>query len=117
MNYVLVTKVNGILNRKGGRCNGFPNNTNKLLGCCHRSPCSDDYDTITENDDKDTEKYVPTIALALGLLISVFISHRHSLVAGLFMGWFYGYSAIGSYASMKTTILTFLEKRKKKEGK
>ncbi|KLV25914.1 Uncharacterised protein [Niallia circulans] len=66
---------------------------------------------------KIPKKYVPTIALALGLLISVFISHRHSLVAGLFMGWFYGYSAIGSYASMKTTILTFLEKRKKKEGK
>lgn len=37
---------------------------------------------------KIPKKYVPTIALALGLLISVFISHRHSLVAGLFMGWF-----------------------------
>ncbi len=56
---------------------------------------------------KISKKYVPTIALILGLIISVFISHRQDLVAGLFMGWFYGYAAIGSYASLKTTILTF----------
>ncbi|MCB5236521.1 hypothetical protein [Niallia circulans] len=65
---------------------------------------------------KIPKKYVPTIALALGLSISVFISHRHSLVAGLFMGWFYGYSAIGSYASLKTTILSYLQKRKEKRS-
>lgn len=65
---------------------------------------------------KIPKKYVPTIALALGLFISVFISHRHSLVAGLFMGWFYGYSAIGSYASLKTTILSYLQKRKEKRS-
>jgi hypothetical protein len=56
---------------------------------------------------KVKKKYVPTIALIIGLSISVFISHRHYLIAGLFMGWFYGYAAIGSYASMKTTILAF----------
>lgn len=60
------------------------------------------------------KKYVPTVALTIGLLISVFISHRHHIIAGLFMGWFYGYAAIGSYASLKTTILTFLENRKRK---
>ena len=65
---------------------------------------------------KIPKKYVPTIALALGLFIPVFISHRHSLVAGLFMGWFYGYSAIGSYASLKTTILSYLQKRKEKHS-
>ena len=65
---------------------------------------------------KIPKKYDPTIALALGLFISVFISHRHSLVAGLFMGWFYGYSAIGSYASLKTTILSYLQKRKEKHS-
>ncbi|MFT8323117.1 MAG: hypothetical protein ABF649_19800 [Bacillus sp. (in: firmicutes)] len=56
------------------------------------------------------KKYVPTTALIIGLFISVFISHRHYLVAGLFMGWFYGYAAIGSYASLKTTILSFFKK-------
>lgn len=53
------------------------------------------------------KKFIPTIALLLGLIISIFISHRHHLVAGLFMGWFYGYAAIGSYASLKTSILSF----------
>ncbi|PKG23955.1 hypothetical protein [Niallia nealsonii] len=62
---------------------------------------------------KIPKKYVPTIALILALCISIFISHRHSLVAGLFMGWFYGYAAIGSYASLKTTITSFLIKHKK----
>ena len=56
---------------------------------------------------KIKKKYIPTIALILGLMISIFISHRHHFVAGLFMGWFYGYAAIGSYASLKTTMLAF----------
>jgi hypothetical protein len=56
---------------------------------------------------KVKKKYVPSIALIIGLSISVFISHRHYLIAGLFMGWFYGYAAIGSYATLKTTILAF----------
>lgn len=57
--------------------------------------------------------YIPMIALTIGLIISIFISHRHHLVAGLFMGWFYGYAAIGSYASLKTTIITFREGKKR----
>jgi hypothetical protein len=56
---------------------------------------------------KINKKYVPTVALILGLSISIFISHRHDFIAGLFMGWFYGYAAIGSYASLKTTLLSF----------
>ena len=55
--------------------------------------------------------YIPTIALILGLCISIFISHRHHLIAGLFMGWFYGYAAIGSYASLKTTLLAFRKQK------
>lgn len=55
--------------------------------------------------------YVPTIALIIGLIISVFISHRHHIFAGLFMGWFYGYAAIGSYASLKTTFLTYRKQK------
>lgn len=56
---------------------------------------------------KIKRKYVPIIALVLGLCISVFISHRHHLFAGIFMGWFYGYAAIGSYSSFKTAIKSF----------
>lgn len=55
-------------------------------------------------------KYVPLTALILGLLISVFISHRHHFIAGLFMGWFYGYAAIGNYAALKTAIISYRSK-------
>lgn len=58
------------------------------------------------------KQFVPSIALIIGLAISIFISHRHNIVAGLFMGWFYGYAAIGSYASLKTTVMYFRNKSK-----
>lgn len=60
---------------------------------------------------KVKKKYVPMIALILGLAISIFISHRHDIIAGFFMGWFYGYAAIGSYASMKTTLLSYRKQK------
>ncbi|KPL59572.1 hypothetical protein [Rossellomorea vietnamensis] len=50
---------------------------------------------------------VPNIAVLLGLFISIFISHRGHLVTGIFMGFFYGYAAIGNYASLKTSVLAF----------
>ncbi|MDF1510048.1 hypothetical protein PZE06_18080 [Robertmurraya sp. DFI.2.37] len=56
---------------------------------------------------KTPKHFVPTLALAIGLTISTFISHRHDLPAGLFMGWFYGYAAIGSYAATKTALIYF----------
>jgi hypothetical protein len=56
---------------------------------------------------KMPKKFVPFVALLLGFFISIFISHSGNLVAGVFMGYFYGYGAIGSYASLKTSILTF----------
>ena len=59
---------------------------------------------------------VPTIALVIGLIISIFISHRHHLLAGIFMGWFYGYAAIGSYASLKTTLVAYRQKKLKKQN-
>jgi cell shape-determining protein MreD len=62
---------------------------------------------------KVPRNFVPTLALVIGLFISVFISHRHSIVAGLFMGWFYGYAAVGSYASIKTSLKSFREKNNK----
>lgn len=61
---------------------------------------------------KVPRKYIPTIATILGLGISIFISHRHNLMAGIFMGWFYGSAAIGSYASLKTAIKTLKMKKK-----
>ncbi|MEI5907566.1 hypothetical protein WAK64_10915 [Bacillus spongiae] len=60
---------------------------------------------------KPPKKYIPFIAVFLGLSISIFISHRDNLVAGVFMGWFYGYAAIGSYASSKTAFLSFRGER------
>jgi hypothetical protein len=60
---------------------------------------------------KVNRKYVPTIALILGLGISIFISHRHHFIGGVFMGWFYGYAAIGSYSSLKTTIKSIRNQR------
>lgn len=55
--------------------------------------------------------WVPTVALIIGLLISVFYSHRENLLAGLFMGWFYGYAAIGSFSALKTTIIAYKNKK------
>jgi hypothetical protein len=49
--------------------------------------------------------------MLIGLIISIFISHRHHFIAGLFMGWFYGYAAIGSYASLKTTLMAFRKQK------
>ena len=60
---------------------------------------------------KVPKKFIPTIALIIGLVFSIFISHRESFVAGIFMGWFYGYAAIGSYASLKTTLISFPSRR------
>lgn len=53
---------------------------------------------------------VPYIALIIGFFISIFISHRDNLVAGLFMGWFYGYAAIGNYAALKTAFIAYRRK-------
>lgn len=62
---------------------------------------------------KIPHKYVPTVATILGLLISVFYSHRHDLSAGLFMGFFYGSAAVGSYAGLKTAWLAYRSSEKK----
>jgi len=51
--------------------------------------------------------WVPTIAIIFGLLLSVFVSHKGHLATGIFMGFFYGYAAIGSFSSMKTSFLTY----------
>ncbi|MCU9612386.1 hypothetical protein OEV98_02265 [Caldibacillus lycopersici] len=62
---------------------------------------------------KVPKQFVPSIALVIGLIISVFFSHKKDVIAGIFMGWFYGYAAIGSYASLKTTIIAYRESKGK----
>ncbi|MDQ0269704.1 hypothetical protein [Cytobacillus purgationiresistens] len=57
------------------------------------------------------KQWVPSIALAIGIVFSVLISHRGSLTAGLFMGYFYGYAAIGTYASLKTSYQFFRNRK------
>lgn len=55
--------------------------------------------------------WVPTIATIIGLLLSIFVSHKGHLATGIFMGFFYGYAAIGNYASLKTTVLAYRKQR------
>ncbi|MDG5472649.1 hypothetical protein P6709_12905 [Jeotgalibacillus sp. ET6] len=57
---------------------------------------------------------IPTLANALGLVLSIFISHKDHLAAGLFMGFFYGNAAVGAYASIKTSIVSYLNKVQRK---
>ncbi|SEM86646.1 MULTISPECIES: hypothetical protein [Terribacillus] len=59
-----------------------------------------------------SRKYIPTVAVILGLMVSIFYSHPHDLVAGIFMGYFYGYAAIGSYAATKTSWQAFREEKR-----
>ncbi len=56
--------------------------------------------------------YIPSIANLVGLIISIFFSHRGNLSAGIFMGLFYGNAAVGVYSSMKTTITSFKSSKK-----
>ncbi|TLS36744.1 hypothetical protein [Pseudalkalibacillus caeni] len=60
--------------------------------------------------------YLPTVAVIFGLAISIFYSHPGNLVAGIFMGFFYGYAAIGSYSSLKVTIETLRAKKEHKKS-
>ncbi|WP_091495013.1 hypothetical protein [Amphibacillus marinus] len=62
-------------------------------------------------------QYFPTIASLLGFAISIFISHRHDIWAGVFMGGFYGAAAIGTYSSLKTSWAAFKQHRKKQHLK
>ncbi|MET3575468.1 hypothetical protein ACFFIY_01950 [Bhargavaea ullalensis] len=50
---------------------------------------------------------VPTVAVAIGLLISVFVSHPNNLLAGLFMGTLYGAAAVSFYVSAKLSIRAY----------
>ncbi|WP_066187392.1 MULTISPECIES: hypothetical protein [Gracilibacillus] len=60
-------------------------------------------------------QFYPTVASILGFIISIFISHRHDLWAGVFMGAFYGGAAIGTYSSLKTSWVAFKNHRQQKK--
>ncbi|MFC7363582.1 MULTISPECIES: hypothetical protein [Bhargavaea] len=48
--------------------------------------------------------FVPSVATLIGLIISVFVSHRGDLPAGIFMGVLYGAAAVSFYVSTKLSI-------------
>ena len=48
--------------------------------------------------------------IAIPVIISVFISHRHHFITGLFMGWFYGYAAIGNYSALMVALRAYRNK-------
>lgn len=56
--------------------------------------------------------FVPTVANVLGLAISIFIAHRKDIWAGIFMGLFYGNAAVGLYASLRTQISAYINRKK-----
>ncbi|SDC33396.1 hypothetical protein SAMN05421663_102105 [Terribacillus halophilus] len=58
------------------------------------------------------KQYVPAIAVLIGLVLSIFYSHPRDLIAGIFMGYFYGYAAIGSYAATKTSWRAYRKEKR-----
>lgn len=51
--------------------------------------------------------FIPTIANIIGLAFSLFVAHRYNFWGAVFMGFFYGNAAVGTYASIKTTLRTY----------
>lgn len=65
---------------------------------------------VIKKSFKIKKKHIPFLATILGYVFSIFISHRGNILAGIFMGYFYGYAAIGSYVSLKTAIIALKKK-------
>lgn len=51
--------------------------------------------------------WLSTVAVVIGLAISIFISHSGNLSAGIFMGLFYGAAAMGAIYSMKNSFRAY----------
>ncbi|WP_409298436.1 hypothetical protein V1498_09160 [Peribacillus sp. SCS-26] len=56
--------------------------------------------------------FIPYFALAAGLLVSLFLSHPNNFWGAVFMGYFYGYGAIGTYSSLKSSWRAFRKDRR-----
>lgn len=53
------------------------------------------------------ESWFSTVATVTGLMISIIISHRGDIAAGIFMGFFYGGAAVGTIYSMKLWFIAY----------
>lgn len=51
--------------------------------------------------------WLSTVATFFALLLSIFISHRGNLSAGIFMGFFYSGAALGTIFSIKQSYLAY----------
>lgn len=58
---------------------------------------------------KISSSWLSTVAVIIGLAISIFISHWGDLSAGIFMGFFYGAAAVGAIYSMKASFRAYRE--------
>ena len=56
---------------------------------------------------KIPSSWLASVAVVIGLAISIFISHSGNLSAGIFMGFFYGGAAIGAIYSMKNSFRAY----------
>ncbi|MFJ7934074.1 hypothetical protein [Sporosarcina sp. NPDC096371] len=56
------------------------------------------------------ETWFSTATTVIGLFISIFISHRGNLPAGIFMGFFYSGAAGGTIYSMKVWYIAYRKK-------
>lgn len=54
---------------------------------------------------------IPAIAILIGVVISIFIAHPHSLWTGIVMGIVYGIAAVGAYASFVKLVSSYRNKR------
>ena len=56
---------------------------------------------------KLASSWLSTVAVMIGLVISIFISHPENLSAGIFMGFFYGAAAVGAMYSIQATFSAY----------
>ena len=51
--------------------------------------------------------WLSTVSTVAALLLSIFVSHRGDLSAGIFMGFFYSGAAMGVLYSIKQSLLAY----------
>ncbi len=57
---------------------------------------------------------IPTVASLVGLIISIFFAHKGNLGAGIFMGFFYGNAAVGTFSSIKISLMAYKRRKNRK---
>ena len=61
--------------------------------------------------------FIPSLANIIGLIISIFFAHRGNISAGIFMGFFYGNAAVGTFSSIKISLIAYKNRKDKKQHK